>query len=232
MWKYALNSHRFRFPEYHLSANNTNLELDSIDGYLEACFTAKDGYENRINEIEEASKIKAAEAAMIALTREWITPVSRKVLWAWVRHYLPARYDADKQGWLNTLFLGGGNAIVEFQEEDLQMMEDIIVGECPAGTGVMKAVRERIEQIWTIWRAHHETFQIDLEDYAINQGLLVNGVQIAMPEPGQAPTLQDCGGNKTKHLIASAKWKIAKAAWDAQNARSDDPTINEQLGAL
>lgn len=231
-WKYYLESPRFKFPQYRICQQNGNIAFENIDDYLDLCFDCKDGYETRINEIEEESKARAAKAAMEALTREWITPVSRKVLWAWVKHYLPERYAADKVGWMHTLFLGGGNAIIEFQEEDIQMMEDIIYGECPPGTGVMKAVRDRINQIWTIWKAHHETFSIDLEDYAVNQGVLVNGVQVAMPDPGPEPTLQSCDGNKTKHIIATAKWRIAKAAWEAQNRRSDDPNVNDQLGAI
>lgn len=231
-WKYYLESPRFKFPQYHICAGNSNVGFENINDYLDLCFECKDSYETRVNEVEEESKVRAAKAAMEALTREWITPVSRKVLWAWVRHYLPERYAADKMGWMNTLFLGGGNAIIEFQEEDIQMLEDIIVGECPAGTGVMKAVRDRIQQVWTIWKAHHETFHIDLEDYAINQGTLVNGVPVDMPEPGPEPTLKDCDGNKTRLIIVSAKWRIAKAAWEAQNRRSDDPVINQQLGEL
>lgn len=231
-WKYYLESHRFKFPQYRICVGNGNTAFENINDYLDLCFECKDSYETKINEIEEESKARAARAAMEALTREWVSPVSRKVLWAWVRHYLPERYAADKVGWMNTLFLGGGNAIIEFQEEDIQMLEDIIVGECPVGTGVMKAVRDRIKQIWTIWKAHHETFSIDLEDYAVNQGVLVNGVQVAMPDPGPEPTLQSCEGNKTRHIIAVAKWKIAVAAWEAQNRRSDDPNVNSQLGEI
>jgi hypothetical protein len=231
-WKYTLDSPRFRFPEYAISAKNHNLSLESIDGYLDACFAAKESYETKVNEIEEHSKLRAAQAAMEALTREWIAPVSKKVLWQWVRHYIQTKYPADTAGWIHTLFLGGGNAIIEFQEEDLQMMEEIICGECPAGTGVMKAVRGHINKIWTTWKAHHETFSIDLEDYAINQGMLVNGMPVSMPDPGPEPTLQDCDGNKTRLIIQGAKWRIAKAAWEAQNRRSTDPTVNDQLGEI
>lgn len=232
-WKYHLESPRFRFPEYNLAKENGNIDLDNIQYYLDACFEAKDNYESKVNTLEEESKVRAAKAAMDALTREWVGPVSRKVLWSWVKHYLPDKqYAADKVGWMHTLFLGGGNAIIEFQEEDIQYLEDAILGECPAGTGVMKAVRDRISQIWSIWKAHHEAFAIDLEDYAVNQGVLVNGKQVAMPDPGPIPQAKDYNGNRTKFIIAEAKWKIAKAAWDAQNAKSADPQVNTQLGEL
>jgi len=232
IWKYTLDSPRFRFPEYVISAKNSNLHLDNVDGYLEACFAAKKSYETQVQEINEAANIRAAKAAMDALTKEWATPVSKKILWSWVKHYIQGKYPADAAGWIHTLFLGGGNAIIEFQQEDIEMMEDIIMGECPAGTGVMRAVRGRIDTIWNTWKAHHRVFEIDLADYAENQGTLVNGKQVAMPNPGPKPTLKDCEGNKIRLTIATAKWTIANAAWVAQNRQSDDPRINDQLGEI
>lgn len=231
-WKYHLDSPRFRFPQYSICNNNTNLELENIREYLDLCFQCKEDYETKVNNIAEEAKLRAAQAAMEALTREWIAPVSRKVLWAWVKHYLPSRYDADKVGWMHTLFLGGGNAILEFQEEDIEMMEHIIIGECPQGTGVMKAVRERIDQIWKIWRDHYQAFEVDLADYAVNQGVLVNGAPIAMPDPGPEPQMKDFAGNKARYFIAAAKWKIAFAAWDAQQNKNREVVNNPQLGEL
>lgn len=232
VWKYCLESQRFRFPAYHISTTNKNADFDNINDYLDTCFDAKENYETRISEIEEESKARAAKAAMEALTREWIAPVSKKILWAWVRHYLPSRYAPDAQGWLATLFLGGGNAIIEFQEEDLQMMEDIIVGECPAGTGVMKAVRTRIDAIWKTWRDHHQTFEIDLADYAVNQGILVNGAPVAAKDPGPEPQQREFNGNKARYLIAQAKWKIAKAAWDSQQAQQAQQTQQTSIADI
>ena len=217
-WKFYLESKRFKFPTLHICAQNNNTSFADIKDYLELCFKVREDYETKMTDVLEEEKANAAKKAMEALSREWITPVSRKVLWAWVKHYLPAKYDADKVGWMNTLFLGGGNAIVEFEEEDIQMLEEIIVGECPAGTGVMFAVRKRIEDVWKIWKDHHRAFEIDLEDYAVNNGVQVNGVAIQHPHPGNEPTLLSCEGNRTKFIVTIAKWRIAKAAWNTQQA--------------
>lgn len=231
-WKYYLESSRFRFPTYHICRLNENLEFQGINDYLELCFKVKDDYSTKVNEIEEKAKLKAARDAMDALSREWISPVSKKILWAWVAHNLPEKYSADKAGWMRTIFLGGGSAIIDWEEEDLELFEEIIVAEMPSGTSIMFAVKERIKTIWTIWKQHHETFSIDLEDYAINQGVLVNGVQVSMPDPGPEPQKRDFPPNSVKYTIAHAKWTIALAAFNAQNRRSDDPTINDQLGEI
>lgn len=231
-WRYHLESSRFRFPTYHLSRINDNLNFRGINDYLELCFQVKDDYSTKITEIEEAEKAKTAQAVLDALTREWISPVSRKLLWAWVRSNLPTKYDADKQGWMNTIFLGGGTAIVEFAEEDIELFEEIIITECPKDAAIMYAVRQRIAKVWEIWKQHHRTFEINLADYAVNQGILVNGVQVAMPDPGPEPSVYDFPGHKTRFLIAHAKWTIAKRAFDEQNAKSDDPIINTMLGEI
>lgn len=231
-WKYTLDSKRFRFPTYHICQLNNNIDFKNIHDYLDLCFDVKDRYGEKMDELEEAAKIKAARDAMDALTREWISPISRKVLWKWVKHNLPVSYAADAEGWLSTLFLGGGTAIVEFNEEDLDLFEEIITCSCPAGTGIMKPVRERITQVWEIWKNHHRAFEIDLEDFAINNGLLVNGAQVLHPDPGEEPQAKQFNGNKASYYIAHAKWTIAKAAWDAQNKKSSDPDINTELGEL
>lgn len=230
-WKYYLESNRFRFPTYHICKINENLDFAGISDYLDLCFQVKNDYETKLNDIQEKDKAEAADRALKALADSWITPVSRKILWAWTKSQLPAIYDADKVGWMNTLFLGGGNAIIEFAEEDIELLEEIITSHCPPGTGIMGAVRDRIAAIWKIWKDHHQTFDIDLADYAKNQGVLVNGLQVEMPDPGCAPQQKDYE-SKVKYAIAIAKWTIAKRAFDAQSAKSDDPIINKLLGEL
>jgi hypothetical protein len=231
-WKYTLDSARFRFPEYHISEMNRNLELNNITDYLEDCFAVREAYSKKMDDLAEIARNKAAEAALQALSREWVTPVSKKVLWNWVKSQLGSNYEADTQGWLSTLFLGGSAAIVDFEEEDLELFEEIITSSCPNGTGIMKAVRERVAKVWELWKAHHRAFEIDLEDFAVNNGLLVNGVQVAYPDPGPEPQQREFGSNRGKYFQAHAKWSIAKAAWESQNRRSDDPSVNKDLGEI
>lgn len=228
-WKYQLQSPRFKFPEYHVSGLNQNLNFATIGNYLQVCFEAKERYESTVRTRDEAAQAAAAKAAAEALTKEWAAPVSKKVLWAWVRHYLPEKYEADCQGWMATLFLGGSTAIVDFFREDIELLEEIIVSECPGGTGVMKAVRDRIDTVKRIWEAHNASFDIELSDLAPTAGVLVNGIPVTLIDPGPMPTLQDCAGIKAKWIVAKSKWQIAKAAFDKQqtNKQPDNPQLGE-----
>jgi len=216
-WKWKLESQRFKFPTLHISKYNTNADFSTMHDYFATCFDVRKAYETNVREAVELEKLKTAEKALLALNNTWVTPASRRTLWAWVRAHLPEKYHPDAEGWLSTLFLGGSNAIVDFDEEDIKLAEEIIVSSCPAGTGVMFAVRKRLDDIKRIWEQHNAAFEIDLEDFAEGSNLYVNGVKVAAPEPGPEPTLADHGYNKSKYFVAKAKWDIAMAAWKKEN---------------
>lgn len=224
-WRYTLDSQRFKFPEYHISQENDNLDFKNIQNYLELCFLAKDSYATRIDDLREAARNKAAEEALKALSREWVTPVSNKVLWQWVRSQLSAELQCEAEGWLGTIFLGKSSTIIDFDEDEIELFEEIVISACEAGTGIMQAVRDRIAKIWSMWKTHHRAFEIDLVDFAINNGLLVNGEQVAYPDPGPEPQIGDFKESKGKYFQAHAKWTIAKKAWDSQQtARQQTPS--------
>jgi hypothetical protein len=212
-WKYRLESNRFKFPMFHIARINMNERFENIGGYFDVCFDIKADYEKSVREAEEQEKVRIAEKAVIALNSSWATPVSKRLLWQWIKAHLPEKYAADAEGWLSTLFLGGSAAIIEFEEEDLELAEEIIVSSCPQGTGVLSAVRKRLEQVRSIWEQHNAAFSIDLEDFA-GPKLFVNGVEVATPHPGEEPTLQGCEYNRSKFMVAHAKWTIAKRAWE------------------
>lgn len=228
-WKYHLESKRFSFPTYHISRANNNGNFSDIGAYLDLCFEIKDDYEMKINDEAEKQKAKEAADAIKVLNNTWVIPPSKKQLWNWVKaHLLPTKYAPDCEGWLSTLFLGGSQTIVnDFEKADIEMMEEIIVSECPAGTGVMHAVRGRIDSIWRIWKEHHEAFEVDMADYAKNQGVLVNAAPITHPDPGAEPNASQYQA-RAKFLVAHAQWKVAKAAYDRQQA-GQKPVSNKAL---
>lgn len=214
-WKWKLESERFRFPTLHISKFNQNDNFTNIGDYLDLCFDIRKDYETKRHEAAEAEKVRAAEKALIALNNTWVTPPGKKVLWQWVKAHLPEKYHPDAEGWLSTLFLGGSGAIVEFDKEDIQMARDIIESSCPAGTGILFAVRNRLDLIEATWKNYHNTFEIELSDFADNANVLVNGAPVLQPHPGPAPVAKDFP-KLALYLVADAKWKIAMAAWKKQ----------------
>lgn len=217
-WKWHLESERFSFPTLHLSRYNKNLDFSNLPDYLDLCFDIKKDYETKVREVDERAKVKAAEEAVIALNNTWITPTSKRMMWRWIEANLSATHRKEDAEWMSAIFLGSALVIQAQVDENIEWMEEIIEGDCPAGTGVMFAVRKRIEEIWRIWKNHNEVFEIDLADFADpSTKLLVNGVKQAAVHPGERPTLEGFGGVKSKFFVADAKWQIAMQQWNREN---------------
>lgn len=212
-WKFWLESKRFVFPTLSLSRLNDNLEFTYIGDYLNICDDARQDYEDGVNDAVEQEKIAQTARAIAALNSSWVTPVSKKLLWGWVRSHLPEKYQPDAIGWLGTLFLGGKQAVLSFEREDIDLGEEIIISSMPAGTGVMGAVRARLEDIRSQWEAHYEAWEIIEDDPA--ERVLVNGERTLEPDPGPEPVLESFV-SRGHWLQAAAKWRLAKARWDKE----------------
>lgn len=234
-WKFHLESKRFVFPTLHLSKHNANERFENLKDYLDVCFAKKEEYETAVRKSEDEEKVRMAERAAAALSSSWVTPVSKKLLWDWVQAHLPERYQVDGMYWMADLFLGSRSKILEFDKDEIDMLEEIVCGECPAGTGVMFAVRTRIEQVRAIWTAHYEEFEIDLADYADQADILVNGERKAPPDPGEEPQMRDFK-SKAEFYVAKGTWHVAKAAHDKywreqERKKQRDAELRKKLDA-
>jgi hypothetical protein len=214
-WKHWLDSKKFRFPMLSLSRLNDNLDFASIGNYLTICEDARKDYEDGVSEAVEKERIAQTHRALQALNSTWVSPVSKKLLWQWIRSHLPAAYQADAASWMGTLFLGSKATVLEFEKADLTWMEEVIVSSVPAGTGVLFAVRNRLTEIMNMWESHYEAWEILPEDPATQ--VWVNGVQASEPDPGPEPKLESFS-TRGAWLQASAKWRLAKARWDKEQA--------------
>jgi hypothetical protein len=216
-WKFHLESKRFRFPTLHISEFNKNTDFSNIRDYISLCFDIKEDYETKVSEAVEKEKVLAAERAMQALKNTWIAPTSKKMLFQWVRAHLPEKYHPDAQGWLGTIFLGSDATVLEFTNEDLELAEEIILSSCPPGTGVLFAVRKRLEHLKTVWSQHYEAWEI-MDDDDTAQKIFVNGERIATPHPGEEPK-EKAFEKRWQFIQAHAKWTIAMGKWNKENGK-------------
>lgn len=202
-WQYYLESKRFSFPFLHISHLNKNTDLAHIKDYLNACWERKREYEEDISELQEQEKAKVAERALHAIRDSWMKPVGKKLLWQWVKGNLDKKWAPDAEGWLGTLFLGGTQTILDWDLDEIDLMEEIIISSCPIGNSVMFAVRERIAQIRKVWHDHYDTFTIEEDGLAT--------IEAIKEELGAAPEpqLSDFNGNKAAFFVARAKWQLA-----------------------
>lgn len=201
-WQYYLESKRFNFPQLHISNFNKNRTLDSIKDYLSACWDLRNQWDAGIDDQREQEKTRVAERALNAIRDSWMKPVGKKLLWQWVKGNLDKKWQPDAEGWLGTLFLGNTATILDWDEDEIDLMEEIIVSCCPIGNSVMFAVRERIAQIRKVWHDHYDTFTIEEEGLQSIEGFK-NELQ-GTPQPV-------IGNYKTKaeFFVANAKWTLA-----------------------
>lgn len=239
-WHHYLDSKRFAFPSYKINKANQNIGFDGVHDYLELCFEIKDDYENGVSDLVEAEKAKSAEAALKALRNSWIIPASNKQLWRWVAANLPEKYAAEKEGWLSTLFLGSERTILTFDKDEIQLLDEIIISECPPGTGILKAVRDRLDSIMQVHTDNKEAFTVDFDEYlpldedasliqsplsALSVACAVSGAtgnlaQKAAPVQADFPT-------KAGFIRANAMWYLQCRAVETRAAKNAS-----QVGAL
>lgn len=215
-WKYFLESKRFRFPQLVISPRNNNTDFESIRDYLSLCFEIKEEYETKVSEAVEKEKLRQTEKALQALHGEWITPVNKKMLWRWIRAHLPEKYQADAEGWLGTIFLGSNKTVLEFTKEDILLAEEIIVSSCPAGTGVMFAVRKRLDALLRVWEQENEAWEIDWSKHE-ERPQWVNAEKVPAKHPGEEPKAKDFA-SRAQFLQAHARWVIANKVYQQENS--------------
>ena len=216
-WKFFLESHRFSFPKLHICRLNNNLDFENIKDYISLCFDIKKDYETKVSDRVEKEKIAAAEKAMEALRNAWVVPANKKMLFQWVKAHLPEKYQADAQGWLGTLFLGSDSVALEFDREDIELADEIILSSCPAGTGILHAVRARIEHLRKVWTNHFEAWEI-MDDDNTAEKIFVNGEKLAAPHPGEEPKERNFP-KRFQFIQAHARWTLAMNKWNKENGK-------------
>lgn len=218
-WHYYLNSKRFTFPEFKINKLNATDRFENIHHYLSACFAVKEDYEAGISEVIEAEKVAAADRALKALRNSWIVPVGRKQLWRWVRAHLPERFSADAQGWMSTLFLGNERTILDFDKDEVQLLEEIVLSECPPGTGILKAVRDRIDEIMQVHIDNKEAFTVDFEEYETGPVNTQDLVEQSEAEFKRVAPKPEDFATKALYIKANALFYLQTRAREQQIAR-------------
>lgn len=226
-WHHRLDSQRFKFPRYKISKINDNNKFTNISDYLDICFDKKVDYEEGVEDLAEQERVISAEKALKALRNSWIVPIGNKALWRWVSANLPEQYEAEKQGWMLTLFTGNERTILDFDKDEIILLEEIVVSECPRGNAIMFAVRERLEKILKIYTDNKEAFTVDFTDYEEDEAELAfkeaNGVSTIV----EAPKLSDFP-NKVAYIKANALWYLQQRAKENKAiAASIVPTIQQ-----
>ncbi len=230
-WKAYLDSERFRFPEIHISKYEQTIDLH---GYLQSCWAVKKNYETRVNEKIEMEKLRAADAALVALRNDLVgaKPTSIRQLWRWYCASVSTRYAADLEGWMHTIFFSKGEEIRAFTMADIDMFETIFLSECPTGSSISHAFSEVLASKRKYLQQHFEAFEIIIPE-SIIAAKAAGEISLVEPKLSEYPT-------KVKWMIAHAKWKLAhtnmgkalEIAGDKQSSRTVNPSFIPELPLL
>lgn len=188
-WRHYLNSKRFSFPEFKINRFNNNDRFENLNHYIDACFKVKEDYEKGLNDLVEAEKVAAADRALKALRDNWVTPVSNKQLFRWIKAHLPEKYQNDL--WMQALFCGSDKQILVYDKDEIELLEAIITEECPHGTAILNAVRNRIAEIWQVFTDHKEAFTVDFEELDLDSTMQNARAVSSAPLSTEAPKQSD-----------------------------------------
>lgn len=224
-WKNYLESQRFKFPAIRISKLEPEVDLTT---YLQLCWQVKKEYETKVNERIEREKLESAEKALKVLRDDLAgkTPRSLKLLWRWYISHLPARYEADSEGWMHTIFFSkdADNLQNKFTIADIDLYEQIFLCECPTGSSLSHAFLDILRSKRQILENHFDTFEI-LVPESIKQGAADGSISTVEPKLGDFK-------NKVGYMIAHAKWRLAHNSaalsknMDAAIARSNKVSVN------
>lgn len=200
-WKHWLESQRFSFPTLRISRNNQGINLQS---YMQDCWGVKKTYESAVREQEEKEKLKSAEAALVGLRDDLVrkTPRSKRLLWRWLVAHMPARYDADMEGWMWTLYDAETyDEVSKFTMADIDMFEEIVLNEVNVDNSVSHAFLQKLAHKRKLLEDKESTYEIVIPR-AIELAKAAGDIPETEPKQADYPT-------RVKFIVAHAKWRLA-----------------------
>lgn len=198
-WKQEVNSDRLSFPRLHIwkgAAKEDEASLfGNVPNWLRACADCKDDYENIVRTRQKAAKVKARELALKSIRKSAYADISLKRLWNWVTTQVPQMILENNPD-LEQLFFCEESQIHNWQKEDIEAIEDLVLSHCELGNSISHEVSKRI-RLLAEWRAtYYDTFEIVVETTAFDA---LRGTP--EPTPGSFPT-------RGAYLVAHARWKL------------------------
>lgn len=198
-WKAYLDSNRFKFPSLRISKMERCIDLR---GFLDACWDKKKSYETEVNEIEEEAKLAALDKLVIRINDEvgGKRPLAPKLLWNWFCNNVSAKYTADTEGWMKTIFFAKADDLQRFTVADIELFEEIFLSEMEAGSVVSNAFMNVLRTKRTQMETYFESFEI-----MIPQELT------AQADSGEIPVAEPKKEDFAKlglYIIARAKWQL------------------------
>lgn len=208
-WRILLQSPRFKLPGLFIN-HETHPDLPA---YLTACTEAIESYGKAVRDVEEKSRLKAAEAALLSVRREQYEqhPKSKKLLWKWLVTSLPNRYHRDL-AWMQELWMAETyEELQDYQACDLDLFSEIILAETPIGTTVVSEVLRRVEVKRKLLTGIKNSFTFTDEFEQRIQQIL------SVPAPAAEPKIADFV-SRVLWMKAHAKWKLSRTDRSAVSA--------------
>lgn len=210
-WKYEMATDRIAFPKLHIwkgaDREHSGDLFTGVPAWLDACKSARAEYENVSRTRMNAAKAKAKELAMRSIRKSMYQDVSMRRLWNWIKAQVP-QSTLENNPDLEQLFFAEESQIHNWQAEDIEALEDLLLTHCETGNSVSFEVSKRIRQLADWRKTYFDTFEIVMpEQFTEHKG---------KPEPRPEQYT-----SRAAYLVAHAKWKLGN--------RESDKTTGDEL---
>lgn len=213
-WKYEMATDRVSFPRLHIwkgAAKEDAFELFAgISAWLEACKSAKEDYENISRGRQNAAKAKARELALKSIKRQMYGDVSLRRVWNWILAQVPQSIIENNPD-LEQLFFAEEQAIHNWQQEDIEALEDLLLTHCETGNSVSFEFSKRIRQLADWRKTYFDTFEVEID--TAEQFKAFTGTP--EPRPQDFPS-------RAAYLVASAKWRLGNKPANPTNTDKEE----------
>jgi hypothetical protein len=194
-WKHETGSARLTFPSLRIPKAPNPFGM--IPSWLAACEVCKEDYENVVRVRQREAKQKASELALRNIKRSMYQDISLVRLWNWVEAQSDSFKMAENAD-LKLLFFADENKIQNWEQSDIEELEEFVAVNCELGNSISHEVMKRIKILKGWLSIYTDTFTVTVEDeekFSSHSG---------QPEP----QVKDYP-NRAAYLVNLARWKLA-----------------------
>jgi hypothetical protein len=258
-WYANAQSPKFQFPKLNVARINSNSELMDIGAYLAICSEAKRKWteaeasravNNALRDIEGEDFLAAAKRAERAVIGGSARRLPKTSLWNWLLAAMAAENRKYYDKWIadanegvffkSMFFTATDTGLKKYSVDDVQALEDILMGFAPLGTTPFHAFRTELDRMKAVIQKTTKSFTVDWMTLTVGntgikqsvQGMTPEGALIASEEDKASAELatqpepkREDYPDTVSHIRAKALWQLAKYKSDAAAKQSTRNSI-------
>jgi hypothetical protein len=258
-WYVNAQSPKFQFPKLNVARINKNTELLDIGAYLAICSEAKRKWteaetaralNNALRDIEDDDFLAAAKRAERAVIGGAAKRLPKTSLWNWLLAAMAAENRAYYERWIADPNEGGffkamfftptDTGLKRYAVDDVQALEDILMGFAPLGTTPFHAFRAELDRMKAVIQKVTKSFTVDWTVLTVGntgikqsvQGVTPEGALIASEEDKASAELAMQPKPERADYPDTVSFVRAKAVWELARYKADAAKKNAARSSI